>query len=234
LRIESIGFRHDLWLLLALRGFETVGAAARRDAIVRDENILCDNFQVRMPPARDGAAAIGTSGISSGGMKPILNLFWQICLLRQSPAYVPTYGWFVGLVVLANVVCSTLVSASLDAEFELFRTLTSIIVGQSTTAVLVMLALMFKNLGQRFVTTITAIFGCDLLITASFAVMLPLAALLGEAAVSLALVAFLIWSVAVAGFILHRALQAPLAMGIGVAMGISLMSVTLGRVAIGQ
>jgi hypothetical protein len=167
-------------------------------------------------------------------MKPILNLFWQICLLRQSPAYVPTYGWFVGLVVLANVVCSTLVSASLDAEFELFRTLTSIIVGQSTTAVLVMLALMFKNLGQRFVTTITAIFGCDLLITASFAVMLPLAALLGEAAVSLALVAFLIWSVAVAGFILHRALQAPLAMGIGVAMGISLMSVTLGRVAIGQ
>jgi hypothetical protein len=167
-------------------------------------------------------------------MKPILNLFWQICLLRQSPAYVPTYGWFVAVVVVANVVCSALVTASLDTEFDLFSSLTSIIVGQTTTAALVMLALMFKNLGQRFVTTITAIFGCDLLITACFAVVLPATTLIGEAAITLALLAFLVWSVAVAGFILHRALQTQLAVGIGVAMGISLMSVTLGRVAIGQ
>ena len=167
-------------------------------------------------------------------MKPILNLFWQICLLRQSPAYVPTYGWFVVAVVVANVVCSTLVSASLDEGFEFFSTLTSIIVSQTTTAGLVMLALTFKNMGQRFVTTITAIFGCDLLITACFALVLPISALIGEAAISLALVAFLIWSVAVGGFILHRALQTQLAVGIGVAMGISLLSVTLGRVAIGQ
>lgn len=167
-------------------------------------------------------------------MKPILNLFWQICLLRQSPAYVPTESWFVTAVVLANLVCSTLVSASLDTGFELFRTLTAIIVGQSTTAILVMLALMFKNLAQRFVTTITAIFGCDLLITACFALVLPASALLGTAAMTLAVVVFLVWSVAVAGFILHRAMQAPLPVGIGVAMGISLMSVTVGNVAAGQ
>lgn len=167
-------------------------------------------------------------------MKPILNLFWQICLLRQSPAYVPTYGWFVALVVVTNVVCSTLVSASLDAEFDLIATLTSILVSQTTIAALVMLALMFKNLGQRFVTTITAIFGCDLLITACFALVLPMTALLGEGAVNLAVLAFLIWSVAVAGFILHRALQTQLAIGIGVAMGISLMGVIVGQVATGQ
>jgi hypothetical protein len=167
-------------------------------------------------------------------MKPILNLFWQICLLRQSPAYVPTESWFVLVVVVANVVCSALVSASLDTGFDLISTLTSILVGQTTTAALVMLALMFKNLGQRFVTTITAIFGCDLLITACFALILPVTSLIGDAAVNLALLAFLIWSVAVAGFILHRALQTQLAVGIGVAMGISLMSVTLGSVAVGQ
>lgn len=167
-------------------------------------------------------------------MKPILNLFWQICLLRQSPAYVPTQGWFVALVVIANVICSTLVAASLNSGFELLRTLTSIIVGQTTTAALVMLALMFKSLGERFVTTVTAIFGCDLLITACFALVLPLAGLLGEAALSLALVVFLVWSVAVAGFILQRALSTSLPIGIGVAMGISLMSVTLSNVAIGQ
>ena len=167
-------------------------------------------------------------------MKPIINLFWQICLLRQNPAYVPTQGWFVATVVVANVVCSTLVSASLGTSLEFFRALTSIIVSQTTTAVLVMLALMFKNLSQRFVTTVTAIFGCDLLITACFGVVLPISALLGDVATTLAVVAFLVWSVAVAGFILHRALETQLAMGIGVAMGISLMSVTLGNVAIGQ
>ena len=167
-------------------------------------------------------------------MKPILNLFWQICLLRQSPAYVPTYGWFVAAVVTTNVVCSTLVSASLDPEFDLISTLTSILVSQTTTAALVMLALMFRNLGQRFVTTITAIFGCDLLITACFALVLPVTGVLGDGAVNLAVLAFLVWSVAVAGFILHRALQTQLAVGIGVAMGISLMSVIVGRVAIGQ
>ncbi len=166
-------------------------------------------------------------------MKPILNLFWQICLLRQSPAYVPTEGWFVAAVVVANLACSTLVSASIVPGFELFHTLTSVIVGQCVTALLVMLALSFKNLAQRFVTTITAIFGCDLLITACFAVVLPLSGLLGPGAVTFALVVFLIWSVAVAGFVLHRALQAPLGIGIGVAIGIQLMSVTVGNVAAG-
>ncbi|HEX7037711.1 MAG TPA: hypothetical protein VF210_18215 [Pseudomonadales bacterium] len=167
-------------------------------------------------------------------MKPILNLFWQICLLRQSPAYVPTYGWFVTLVVVANVTCSTLVSLGLSDEIDPVQTLTSVVVGQSTNAALIMLALSFKNLGQRFLTTITAVLGCDLLITGCLALVLPVVRLFGSAAVSLVLLAFMIWSVAVAGFILHRALQTQLPVGIGVAMGISLMSVIMGQVATGQ
>ena len=39
-------------------------------------------------------------------MKAVLNLFWQICLMRQGPEYVPTYGWFVATVVLANMIGS--------------------------------------------------------------------------------------------------------------------------------
>ena len=49
-------------------------------------------------------------------MKAILSLFWQICLLRASPAYVPTYGWFVAIVVLANPVCSMLISLAVDSS----------------------------------------------------------------------------------------------------------------------
>lgn len=166
-------------------------------------------------------------------MKALLTLFWQICLLRQSPAYVPTHTWFVVLVVVANLTCSTLISIGLDPALDGLRTATSIIVGQTTTAALVLLALTLKDLGGRFLATITAIFGCDLLITACFGVIMPLGALWGTTATTLALLLFLIWSVAVAGFILHQALEVQMPIGIGAAMLITLMSVTVGQLAIG-
>jgi hypothetical protein len=166
-------------------------------------------------------------------MKTILNLFWQICLLRQSPAHVPTQGWFVALVVLANLLCSVVISTTIDTGLDVLRTATGIVVGQTATAALIFLALTLSNRGTRFVTTITAVFGCDLIITACYALVMPAATLGGEAATNVALIMFLVWSVAVAGFILHRALEAPLAVGIGVAMAIALMSVTLGQLAIG-
>ncbi|MFU8814541.1 MAG: hypothetical protein ACNA7W_04285 [Pseudomonadales bacterium] len=166
-------------------------------------------------------------------MKPIIDLFWQICLLRQSPAHVPTFGWFVGLVVAANVLSSALVTVTFDSDLTLLESLTSIIVGQTATAGLVLLALSIRNLGQRFVTTITAIFGCDLLITAIFGLVLPMATLLGQTALNLLFLGFLIWSVAVAGFIMHRALGVQLAIGVAVAMGISLVSVMFSQLAIG-
>lgn len=166
-------------------------------------------------------------------MKTIFTLFWQICLLRQSPAYVPTYGWFVAVVVIANVVSSTLVATAFDNDTNVMRALTSIIVGQTTTAVAALLILSMRNVAARFVTTITALFGCDLIITACAGLLLPIATQLGTMAVSLVFLAFLIWSVAVAGYIMHRALDVQLAIGVGVAMGMSLMSVMFSQLAIG-
>lgn len=166
-------------------------------------------------------------------MKAILNLFWQICLLRQSPAYVPTHGWFVALVVIANLLCSVVISSTVDTGIDPLRTATGIVVGQTATAALVYLALALANRSMRFVTTVTAVFGCDLIITACYALVMPVAALGGDMVSNVALLMFLVWSVAVAGFILHRALEAPLPVGIGVAMAIALMSVTFGQLAIG-
>jgi hypothetical protein len=165
-------------------------------------------------------------------MKSILNLFWQICLLRQSPALVPSEGWFVALVVGANLLCSTLVSLGFDAQVGLLRIANSIVVGQAVTAVLMLLALAAKGLTARFVTTLTAWFGCDLIITACFALVLPVASALGPFALSMTFLMVLIWSVAVAGFILHRALEVQLAIGIGIAMAMSLLSVSAAQLAI--
>jgi hypothetical protein len=116
---------------------------------------------------------------------------------------------------------------------DLLKSSTSIIVGQTTTAGLVWIMLSWAEKAERFVTTITAIFGCDLIITAVFSLLIPVTGVLGSAVASVLLLLFLVWSVAVAGFILHRALETRFGSGVAVALGISLMSVILGQVAIG-
>jgi hypothetical protein len=62
---------------------------------------------------------------------------------------------------------------------------------------------------------------------------LPVLTLLGSAAATAAFLAFLVWSVAVAGFILHRALDVRLPIGVGLALGMSLIGVTVSQIAVG-
>ena len=166
-------------------------------------------------------------------MRALFNLFWQICLLRQSPAAVPANTALVAIIVLANLLCSVLVSSGFGTELSVLATANSVIVGQTATAALIWLALSWAGKGERFLTTLTAIFGCDLIITACFSLLIPATAALGGAVSGVVVMLFMVWSVAVAGFILHRALEIRFGLGIALALGISLFSVILGQVAIG-
>ena len=56
-------------------------------------------------------------------MQSIISLFWNLCLLRTGPEQMPTVGVFVGLVLLVNVVVSTLVALSAPAEPSLLQAL---------------------------------------------------------------------------------------------------------------
>lgn len=166
-------------------------------------------------------------------MRALINLFWQICLLRQSPAAVPTSGAFVGVVVVANLLCSVLVSRGFGSDISVVTTATSILVGHTATAGLVWLALYWAGKGDRFITAITAIFGCDLIITACFALLIPLNTALSNTVTGIILVLFMVWSVAVAGFILHRAMDLRFGAAVALALGISLFSVIVGQAAVG-
>lgn len=166
-------------------------------------------------------------------MKSIINLFWGICLLRQSPAAVPGQAAFVACVICLNLLVSVVVSLSFEGNPGFMITLTGIVVNQAVTAGLVRIVLGARNLAARFSTTLAALFGCDTLITACFGLTLPLLNLLGPSAAAFAFLAFLVWSVAVVGFILHRALDVGLPIGIGLALGMSLLSVTVSQIAVG-
>ncbi|MCB1684942.1 MAG: hypothetical protein R3E82_17720 [Pseudomonadales bacterium] len=164
-------------------------------------------------------------------MKAVLQLFWRICLLRQSPEVVPTQNWFVATVIALNLLGSMIVSSFLDSTTDSLTTLTRIVVGQATNAGLVWLALQFREHPQRLVATLTALFGCDLIITACFGLLVPLLPLFGESGMNFLSLGFFVWSVAVAGFIMSRALAVPVVAGSVIAMGMMVFSVAMSQIA---
>ena len=166
-------------------------------------------------------------------MKSIINLFWGICLLRQSPAAVPGQGGFVAIVVAANLLVSVGVSLSLAESPGIMRTVTGIVVVQATTAGLVWLVLAGRNLRVRFTTTIAALFGCDLLITLCFGLAMPVLNLLGPSVLGVAALLLMVWSTTVVGFILHRAAEVTLPIGIGLALAMSIIGVSTSQLAVG-
>lgn len=167
-------------------------------------------------------------------MKAVLQMFWRICLFRQSPASVPTQSWFVTTVVVANLATSIFVASIIDGTTVLMEAVTRVVVGQATYASLVWLATYLRQFPNRFAGTLTALFGCDLLITAVFGILAPIVMpLAGEGISSIIFLAFLIWSLAVAGFILAQALAVQLPIAMLLALGMTVFTVSAGYTATG-
>jgi len=166
-------------------------------------------------------------------MKAVFQMFWRMCLLRQSPAYVPTQSWFVAVVVFANLLISVLVSVSVDRSADPLILTTRIVVSQATYACLVWLAAYLREHPGRFTAALTALFGCDALITATFGLLVPLATALDDRIINLLSIGFLVWSLAVAGYILSRSLSVRLGIGVLIALGMMVLSVAAGNTAIG-
>lgn len=166
-------------------------------------------------------------------MKVVFQMFWRICLLRQSPAYVPTEGWFVAVVVGANLLVSVLVSVAVDRVTDPLIVTTRIVVSQAAYACLLWLAAYLRDHPRRFTGTLAALFGCDAIITACFGLLVPLVVALDERVVTVLSVGFLVWSLAVAGYILAQALSVRLGIGVLLAIGMMVLAVATGNTAIG-
>ena len=167
-------------------------------------------------------------------MKSIIALFWGICLLRQSPAAVPGAGAFLIWVFVVNITTRALVSITIGAGRPLVDIASSIIIGQAITAALVKVMLDAKRFGDRLTTTLAALFGCDTVITACFGLLSPFFGLFGASGALFGFSLFLAWSIAVMGFILHRALAVSIGIGLGLALATSLIGVTVSQVALGN
>jgi hypothetical protein len=140
-------------------------------------------------------------------MLTVITFFWQLCTLRAHTSNVPTANWFVGLVVIANLVTSLLISTTLTQDADPWRTATAIVVQQATFACLLWLALYFRSVEARFLPTLTSAFGCDLLLTALLGTALPLLRMLSDGAADSTLFVFFLWTIAIYGHILHQAMD---------------------------
>jgi len=160
-------------------------------------------------------------------------MFWRMCLLRQNPAHVPTQTWFVAFIIVANLLTSIIVSFSIDQTANALEITTRIVVGQATTAGLIWLATYLREFPNRFAGTLTALFGCDLIITACFGLLVPVVSLFGENTLMVLTLAALVWSLAVTGFIIARSLSIQISIGILLALGITVLSTATSQLSIG-
>jgi len=166
-------------------------------------------------------------------MRAVIRIFWQICLLRGGPQHVPTQPWFVASVVLASLSLVALITRFYDGQSTTLHIVTRTVVYHSASAFLLWLALYLRELSNRFPASLTALFGCNLITFAVVSAIIPAAQLLGEGALALLMLIYLVWSTSVAGFILHRALDVALGIGIGLAIGMSFLSLAISQVAAG-
>jgi hypothetical protein len=166
-------------------------------------------------------------------MKPILAVFWNICLLRRGPELVPTHPLFVGGVLVADVLVSFFVGLQFGDVLTPIQVATRVLVSMATVAAATWMMLSMRDVIGRYPATITALFGCDLLFTLLSAILVPLAGSDSSALRAGIVDLIVIWSIAVNGFILHRAMNVTVFIGILLALATAFLAGALSFAASG-
>ncbi len=144
-------------------------------------------------------------------MTAVLRLFWNICLLRDGPETVPTHTWFLVSLVAAVLAMSMVLLAIASPGLGPLLALNLALISLAVTGSVAWFVLYLRGLEPRFPATLGAILGTEVLIDAVGA--LALGATNGVAQLTTQWI-LLLWSIAVVGYILKRALATRLWVGI--------------------
>ncbi len=171
-------------------------------------------------------------------MVALVTLFWNICILRIGPESVPGRVWFVLVLLIADMAVALLYHHMLllqDPEAVRLTTLQTLgfgLVNIATMAVITRSAMSFRGLDNRFLATLTALIGTDLLISIVIVAASQVSHLVGLPAFIATSVLF-IWGFVVWGFIYHRAFNTTFVIGILIAFGIGMVAYIVGLIAVG-
>lgn len=165
-------------------------------------------------------------------MKAIVDLFWNLCLLRVGPEQMPTANLFVVTVLAANLLVSALVGLTSPIGNSVATALSAPVISAAVLASGTWLMLQAKGVPQRFTATLTALLGADVLITAFN---WPLIMLMRPGAepdgmqflLGIGQFALIFWWVTISGFVFARALEVSRTQGVAVAVFIVLATLII-------
>ncbi len=97
-------------------------------------------------------------------MKPLIALFWQLCLFRRGPQEVPYSPVLLGIFVVAELILGAFIVFTLEPLYA-GQQLLGLLVALVAWLAIVWGLLRFKGLDARYVQTMTACLGTDLLLS---------------------------------------------------------------------
>ncbi len=162
-------------------------------------------------------------------MGQISTFFWQMCLLRRSPADLPSSNFVTGIIFGLYLAIALLVVNLTRPWQGTLEIITTIAIGISLQAFITYILLQFKRLGYRFRATWSALLGTNGIM---LIVLLPFnMILLHSDSDSLKMFAdtatwvCLGWWLAIAGHIYHKASDVSVLQGSAIAFLIELLGV---------
>ncbi len=164
-------------------------------------------------------------------MLRIASYFWQLCLLRASPAQLPGSGFstmlILGVYLLVSIAVVSVTRPTLTAPYAVLTIAIGVILQASFTFAL----LHFKGRQHRFNATLAALLGTNAIM---LLVLLPfnLILLQSESSIWLMLAnsvtwVWLFWWLAIAGYIFHKAIEISVLQGACITFLIELFGIIL-------
>lgn len=168
---------------------------------------------------------------SDGPMQYILRYFWQLCLLRSGPEHLPATTFVLGFSFALYFLVALATNLLGRDDIGLFKAIAFIMIGVGVEAAILGALLVFKSVSYRFLQSMSALLGANTLI---LTLTLPISVLLIttehptlELFLETMFLGIFVWWLAIAGFILHRAADISLALGIATAFGIEILAISL-------
>jgi hypothetical protein len=166
-------------------------------------------------------------------MKPIFQLFWRICLFRDGPETIPANNVLLLLAVIINISLNVMVQLVWGGDnVSMLRALTIAVVSLAGTGGLVWFVMLLMSLTQRLPQTLTAIFGVEIILTSFSALLLLSSEAIGTSVTRFVITGLTLWSLAVYGFIFHRALNIHIGFGVGMALFVVVFSMAITQTAL--
>ncbi|NCF44650.1 MAG: hypothetical protein GWP70_07495 [Proteobacteria bacterium] len=166
-------------------------------------------------------------------MLPILNLFWRIAQLKSGPELLPASSFLLLVITVCNIVLSLIISTSIGTQ-PAITVATTILTSLAAQVLIIYGLLMSVGKAARLTQTLSAYLGCDLLLNMVIGVCIAVMQLLKvDFMTTLALLIFF-WSILVFGYILHKAMEIYMALAVALAFFLTLISVSIGQLVVGQ